>query len=272
MSFIQEHIISIDLGLSKTYHFIQINDVHVVTYSQDIDDYMAIEKALNQEKVWMKQRLDFAHKFKESFDPKYMLPSTECLNQLIDYSNQNNPDLVLLSGDLVDYYSLSNLDYLEKSLKKLRKPYIFSCGNHESPSELFVNICQGNCDFGYVDLNEFIVVSMDNSKRQIKPSQFEALKKIHDLNKPIILMMHIPIMTRHNEDFFSKLDDYYSMKYNASDETTTNFIHYISSSSQIKAMFCGHIHGAITSFIAPSTPQYCCSSGLIGHVNKIIIK
>jgi predicted MPP superfamily phosphohydrolase len=46
----------------------------------------------------------------------------------------------------------------------------------------------------------------------------------------------------------------------------------VAESEKVKAVLCGHTHGAIFSFIAPGKPQYCCSSGLIGSVNKIIIK
>jgi len=272
MSFIQENILRIDLGLSREYIIIQFSDVHAVSYDKKLDDSEAIDKAINQERLWMKQRTDFAKKFIEVYDIESMLSSTECLNHLIEYANKNHPDLVTLTGDIIDYYSLTNYNYLEKSIRKLVSPYLFSCGNHEYPSELFQDICQGNCDFHYADLGEFLVVSINNSTRKIKPSQLKSLEKLLTYKKPLILTMHIPIMTEYNIADFLKLDSYYSMQYNDCDEVTHNFINLVSSSDEVKAILCGHTHGSITSLIAPNKTQYCCSSGLIGHVNKIIIK
>lgn len=272
MSFIQENILRINLGLSKEYTMIQFNDVHAVSFDKNRDDFEAIDKAIAQERLWMKQRLDFAEKFKETYDSKNMLSSTDCLNRLIEYANDNQPDLVILAGDIIDYYSDTNHEFLKKSIKRLKSQYLFSCGNHESPPKLFQDICQGNCDFNYIDLREFVVVSINNSTRKIKPSQLESLEKLLTYKKPLILVMHIPIMTEYNLADFMKLDPYYSMKYNDCDEVTQDFINLVSSSHEVRAILCGHTHGSIASFIAPNIPQYCCSSALIGHINKIVVK
>jgi predicted MPP superfamily phosphohydrolase len=272
MSFIQENVVKVNLGVSKEYVLIQISDVHAVTFDHRQDDDEAIAKARGQEKVWMRQRLDFAKKFQEAYDSSALYPSTECLRQLLDYANENHPNLVLLTGDIVDYYSPTNYDFLETSIRSLKSPYLFSCGNHESPTDPFQGICHGNVDFQTVDLGEFMVVSIHNAKRKIKPDQLSALEDLLQTNKPLILTMHIPMMTEYNTAEFTQLDSYYSMKYNDCDETTSQFIRLVASSDAVKVVFCGHTHGSIASLIAPNKIQYCCSSGLIGHVNKIIIQ
>lgn len=126
MNFIQENTVKIDLGLSREYTLIQFNDVHVTTYDKRLDDSETIDRAIKQEKLWMKQRLDFANKFNEPYDSKSMLPSMECFKQLIEYANENHPDLVIMAGDIIDYYSRSNYDFLVKSI---------GCGQ-----DLFLNI------------------------------------------------------------------------------------------------------------------------------------
>lgn len=271
MSFIQEKIIHIDLGISKRYTLIQFSDVHVSAYGQS-DDRETIDKAVTQEKIWLKQRLDFAHYFNESVDSEQMLPSAECLSQLIDYANKNHPDLVLLTGDIIDYHSRANYAFLTESVKRLERPYLFSCGNHEYPSALFQDLSQDKNGLSYVDLGEFLVFSINDSARKIDRNQLEAFEKLLEHKKPIILAMHIPMMTMFNEPEFMKLDSYYSMKYNDCDEVTASFIKLICSCNEVKAVFCGHTHGQISSLIALDKPQYCCSSGLIGSVNKIIIE
>ena len=272
MSFIQENIMRLNLGLSKEYTLIQFNDVHAVTYDKELDDPETIDRAINREKSWMKQRVDFANKFNEPYNPEFMLTSIDCLNQLIEYANETLPDLVVMTGDLIDFYSRSNHDLLAKAIGKLVSPYLFSCGNHESPSEYFQDICQGNCDFQYVDLIEFLVVSVNNSTRRINQFQLESLQALLAMKRPIILVMHVPIMTEYNLDEFKRLDSYYTMKYDDCHETTQNYIEQVSSVDEVKAILCGHTHGTINSYISPNKPQFCCSSGLIGFVNKYIIK
>ena len=272
MSFIQEKTITINLRLSKPYKLIQFSDVHVATYNQQTDDQESIHQAINQEQTWMKQRQDFASKFNEPFDSKSMLSSVDCLNQLIDYANHEDPDLVLLTGDIIDYYSPSNYNFLIQSVKNIHAPYLFSCGNHEYPPENFLELCNDSLEFNMIEFNDFLVVSIDNSKRKITAAQLKAFESILERGKPIIIAMHIPMMTTFNFDEFSKFDDYYTMKYSDLDVTTNQFIQTVTSCEQVKAIFCGHIHGSMVSFVAPNIPQYCCSSGLIGYVNKIIIK
>lgn len=271
MSFIQEQQIHIELGIKKTYVLIQFSDVHVATYGPH-DDQKSIIKAKNQESVWQRQRLDFAHKFNERFDSERMFSSSECLSRLIDYANHQRPDAVLLTGDIIDYYSQANYDCLKQSIESLESPYLFSCGNHEYPSALFQDVCQGNCDLNYLEFDDFLVVSINNSARKIQPSQLFAFRKMLDHQKPIILAMHIPMMTEHNRDTFMKLESYYSMNDHDCDEVTRDFFQLVCSSDDIKAVLCGHTHGSITSLIAPNKWQYCCSSGLIGSVHKIIIQ
>lgn len=271
MSFIQEKILTIEIGLSKEYRLIQFSDVHVATYRPS-DSADSIQKAVDTEKTWMTNRLHFARKFRESFDPGELLPSTECLDRLIDHANRDHPDLVLVTGDLVDYYSESNYAYLKQSLGKLEVPYLFSCGNHESPAGKFQELCGGKSDFTALDFGEFYVVSLDDSNRKINASQRDAFARVLAFHKPLLLVCHIPIMTRQNEAVFQKLEPYYSMSRFDCDEITGDFIDLVCSSDEVKAVLCGHTHGAIASFIAPDKPQYCCSSGLLGNVQKIIIR
>jgi predicted MPP superfamily phosphohydrolase len=250
---------------------VQFSDVHAVA-SHRRDDPETVQKAIRQERLWMKQRLDFATQFHETYDPEVLLSSVECLTQLIDYSNRNHPDLVLLTGDIIDYYSPSNHALLKGALDRLEVPYLFSCGNHESPAERFQEVCQGNCDFSQAEFADFRVVSLNDSDRSVRFSQLHALEKLLESNKPILLALHIPIMTEYNQTELEKLDSYYSIRFSDCDEITHHFIRLVSESSQIQAVFCGHTHGSMTTLIAPGKPQFCCSSGLIGHINRITIK
>ena len=271
MSFIQENKIALSIGLKKEYKIIHFSDVHVITYRES-DSQEVIDKAKKQEEAWFKVRKDFANHFTEHCDVEQMIPSTKCLDNLIDYANEQNPNVVLLTGDIIDYYSTSNYKYLKDSLAKLTKPYLFSCGNHETPSMLYNDICDGNGEFHYKEFDEFIIVSIDDSKKTIKERQLNALQEVLKRNKPILLTMHIPLLTKNNAQEMKQYDSYYVINYANTDEVTLNFLNLVVTSPLIKAVFCGHTHGASMTYIAKDKPQYCSSSGLIGYVNNITIK
>ena len=98
------------------------------------------------------------------------------------------------------------------------------------------------------------------------------VKKELEEDKPIIIVMHIPISTKYNENEMKKFDPYFVIYENDTDETTKEFINILVSNDNIKAILCGHTHGHLESYFAPNKLQCCASSGLIGLVNKIIIK
>lgn len=271
MSFIQENIIEINLNLNKTYKIIHFSDVHAITYNES-DSQNEILKAINQEKAWVKVRKDFAYHFNEKCEEEHLIKSTDCLNNLIKYSNENEPDLVLLTGDIIDYYSKSNYELLKESLKKLNSRYLFSCGNHESPSNLYLEITNNNNEINYIEFEDIIFVSIDNSKKNINKYQLDKLKEIASLNKKIIISMHIPIETTYNSKDMIKFDSYFIMSYKSDDQTTREFIDFVVNNDNIKTIFCGHTHGYSSSLFSKDKYQYCASSGLIGFVNKILIK
>lgn len=264
MGFIQENIITLDIGLNKEYCFIHFSDVHAIIPESD--------EGLKLEEAWYKVRVDFAHHFNEKCLEEHMIPSKECLEKLIQYSNNNEPDCVMMTGDIIDFYSDENFKYLKNSLLKLRCKYSFACGNHESPSYLYNDLCRGNTEINYIDFDEFILVSLDNSLKHFTVKQIEIIKDLLLRNRPIILAMHIPIITEYNKEEMSMFDSYFVIDYRVCDNVTLSFINMVVNSENIKAIFCGHVHGANVANFGLNKPQYCASSGLIGYVNKVLIK
>ena len=195
MGFIQENKIVLNLGLSKEYRLVHFSDVHVATYD-NLDSEEEVSKVIKQEQAWIDVRIDFAKHFNEICNSEHLIKSTECLANLIEYSNSVSPDCVLLSGDIIDYYSRSNYNYLKESLARLDSKYLFACGNHESPSSLYEKIYCSNPEINHLDFKEFLIVSLDNSNKAMSLRQLETLKELLKLNKPIILLMHIPFLRK----------------------------------------------------------------------------
>jgi hypothetical protein len=113
---------------------------------------------------------------------------------------------------------------------------------------------------------------LDNSKKHFTLNQINKLKDVFGLNKPIILLMHIPIVTKFNLEEMKRFDSYFVIDYNICDNVTKKFIDIIVESELVKVILCGHVHGAHQSCFGENKLQICASSGLIGYINNITLK
>ena len=270
MSFIQENKITINLNLNSQYKIIHFSDVHVI-YANEKDDKEEYEKALKQEDAWYRVRKDFANHFNEICKVEHMIPSIKCLDNLIDYTIALNPNALVMTGDILDYYSKSNLEYLTNSLQKVNMPYLITCGNHEK-AEIFDELTHNQSHFSVIKFDDFKLIGLDDSTKKINEKQLYLLKEELKDNKPIILCMHIPVMTKHNEEEMKVYDQYFVINYKECDEVTAEFLYLIENEPLITNILCGHTHGKGESYFAKGKKQYCASSGLIGYLNNITIK
>ena len=271
MPFIQENIVEINIGLKNEYKLMHISDVHAVDYNIS-DPKEEIEEAKKAEDIWLKQRTWFADKANEHYDESHLIKSKECLINLIDYINSENPIAALLTGDIIDYYSKSNYIMLKEEINRLKCPYVFSTGNHETPLSRFSEIIKNDNGISNLDFKEFKIISIDNSLKKVTKETLDYIKEEVKENKPIIISMHIPISTKYNEEEMKKLDPYFVIYENDTDEITKEFINLLVNNKNIKSIICGHIHAYNKSYYADNKIQLCASSGLIGFINKIIVK
>ena len=101
------------------------------------------------------------------------------------------------------------MDFLGNSLEKLEIPYIYTLGNHdwtypwEYMTETAVNdylpplspYMNGNTSIHTLELDDFIIAAVDNSSNQINPDALETYKAILTLDKPVLLLVHVPFYT-----------------------------------------------------------------------------
>lgn len=271
MSFIQENIITLNFNLKKQYTLVHFSDVHVIDITNN-ETIQEQEKAEKGEQAWYRVRKDFAIHFNEVCDERHMIPSCLCLDKLLDYSKNINPDCLIMTGDIIDYYSKANLSYLENSLKDISLPYTICCGNHEAPSTIFDNLTNNQSDYKVTRLEEIKIIALDDSKKSFSQKQYDLLKEELKENIPTIICFHIPLLTNTNSKEMSKYDQYFIIDHNNCDIVSKETIDLFINNVNVKAILCGHTHGASTSMYCKNKPIICASSGLIGYVNKIIIK
>ena len=154
-------------------------------------------------------------------------------------------------------------------INRINKPYVFVCGNHESPVSQYDSLTKS---FGKLEFDNVKVIYLDDSTHCFNQEQYDYLLEESKDNKPIILVMHEPISTRNNKKQMSRFEKYYVIDYKESDSITKKTIDLIYRNEMFKLILCGHIHGYHKSAFAKNRYQICASSGLIGKVNNIKIK
>ncbi len=180
-------------GVQETYQFLYITDTHIV---------------LPKEKDGQ-QIFEYASSRLNTFSQDGVSPSSDQFPGWVHYANTKGFDGLLLGGDIIDSPSASNLSYLQASLEKINIPYIYTLGNHdwtfpweymteESSTKylpLLAPYMDNNTSIHSIEYEEFIIVSVDNSSNQIKPDALEEYKTILAQEKPVILMLHVPLYT-----------------------------------------------------------------------------
>ncbi len=92
-----------------------------------------------------------------------------------------------MCGDMIDYYSQENVEFLADNLQKLKVPYLYVLGNHEmySPwnetvaedAEIYHLFRENNTAFQAWEFPEFTICAVDNQSYQVAPEALDAMQK-----------------------------------------------------------------------------------------------
>ena len=254
-------------GIKKKviYHF---SDVHLTEYDSFSDEE---EKnyAIEQTRYWEETRYQFA----ESHNERYTNEQTQSTHMhfLKLLSVADSGDALVMCGDIFDYINKANLRFADSELRKFSVPFMYVRGNHEELGKISDEhiFSQAKNPVQIVDLSDIIIFGIDNSLRQITAEQNEELKRILSFKKPLIIAMHIPIMTEKNRTQLEECGEYFQLNHKNATAEVFEFINIIKQNSgQIVAVLAGHLHFANNSEIAPGVTQYVSAQGALGNINR----
>ena len=265
--------IQLQLGLSRSLHFLHISDTHL-SYADHRDTKRKQMLAKQRRKLFGMEKDDI---------------SLRCLREAITFVKQHC-DLLLHTGDLIDFISVQNLEIVQQELIDI--DYFCTAGNHEF--SLYVGECRENSAykrqnkpfvqpafrndllFASRQLHGVNLVAVDNSYYRFTLQQLTALKNEVAKGLPILLMLHIPLhtdslyqemLTKHHQECAyligtpAKLQLSYPAIRREQQKTTPateEFIRYVRQEKQIRAILTGHLHfdyNYIGAF-SPTATQY----------------
>ncbi|MBQ5968557.1 MAG: metallophosphoesterase [Clostridia bacterium] len=213
-------------------------------------------------------------------------------------------DLMVHTGDLIDFTSQANFDFARSVLAE--EKVFFIAGNHEFsqyvgeayedraykmnsfremlPEGLGVPLFFNSRVVGGVNF-----VAIDDSYHQFESWQITRLKKEIAKGLPIILCLHVPLFERSLYNYHVERSGPGTSCYLAGCEeddlpvdewraieirprgVTMEAIDFIKSQPQIKAVLAGHVHFSFESCLAPGMPQFVTGGGYDGIARELTI-
>ena len=263
-------------GLKSQYKLIVVNDQHIIVPDGDY---------ISEKSEEIKQRVTM---FSNS-DGK---TSQETWPEIVDAINAENPDGVILNGDMIDFFSEANLNCLMTDLKRIKAPVMYNRADHDlgiwySDTYTDEDVQQKekeSWDMEEImvqDFDEFLVVGINNNTSQLSEEGLERLKELWAEDKPIILTMHVPLKSQVNDGLSDAskavwqdrallwgTDCFYSP-----DEVTQQFLNMVfAEDSPVVAVIGAHLHFAYDDQLTEKIPQYVFDASFKGTVGVLTVK
>ena len=232
---------------------------------------------------------DYAAERKLGFEYESNYSSDAIFSEFIDRANKQKPDLVLLGGDIIDFPSEANVAFLKSELARLEVPYMMTYGNHdwtfpweymtEVGKETYRPMLEELMTDDCLELEDLVVVAVDNSSNQLEAESLAVLEQACELNKPVILLSHVPLSTeeliaRAKEDWNSPvtlgMQVHGGIAPNEASTKLWNMTH--EDESVIKAVLAGHVHFAYEEMLSESTVEIITDAGFKGKVTKVFLQ
>lgn len=270
-----------NLGTKREYKLFQISDMHMSCVDENSTE---IDKN-DHERVldgWGKMKYEFAENANEFCDERYDMDPCIMFKMLTDYAITIKADALILSGDIIDRITDSNVRFMSKFIKEFPIPVVYCPGNHDWISESGEHLNQyerikpitKNPACNSFDFGEFEVVTVDNGNKQITDYQLDFLKAKLNSNKKILLVVHAPLnLGESGEELKNRLSPYFLLGVDGDCSNAYKFNSLVKENDdRIIAVLTGHIHAFHEGNITDNLKQYSTSSGLIGACREIIIK
>ncbi|MBO5076187.1 MAG: metallophosphoesterase [Clostridia bacterium] len=194
--------------LKRTYRILHVTDVHVSTAYPDEPEFFRKEAELRGGVY---------------FPPEGGYSAATRFPLFFRKARELDADCVLLTGDIIDFASRSNLDILSETLADAPVRPVYCLGNHDWSSmydyhapgqraliaERFTGIVNRNAGttaagtpalppsphYRLEDLGEFLIFAFDNTEDRVAPEVTEAAEDVLTGTKPVLLACHIPFIS-----------------------------------------------------------------------------
>lgn len=233
-------------GLQDEYKVVFVNDQHIIVPDGNYMDEKSEEVA---------QRC-------ELFCDQNGQTSRETWSMIVDQINALEPDGVVLNGDMIDFFSEGNLECLMKEMKRIEYPTMYIRADHDLAIWYSNTISQDYVyekeletwemeDVMIQEFDDFMIVGINNNTSYLSNAGLQKLKELWQLNKPIILAMHVPLKSQLNNELSDMSKALWQDRallwgeecYYIPDEVTKQFLDLVyAENSPVVAVMRAHLH------------------------------
>ena len=260
-------------GLKQIYRVMHITDSHIVSMDERDEGVVIIDGGAHHGKL--------VTAFGSKRYPVFTMDgitSKERFAKLCDdiCAEPDCADLIFFTGDILDFFTESGIEFLTEQLNSLPIPYLFVMGNHDSifaptgeekTRQRFAHLCGGNTEVQKFMLGELAFIGIDNARDRYTESGLRQLLAAMEGEKFAILCQHIPLSTpEYHMDAMEKANRDLGLGGEGvcADESWKVVFGLIEAEdSPVKALFCGDCHrdhqsilGKAVMFTSPLNAQY----------------
>lgn len=264
-------------NLSESYHFTWVSDLHMIT-DHEVGPGM---DGLYLEEI--KERYEDLPVDKEGLHAEELWP------MLVQKLRTMDIDGVVFGGDMIDYCSESNINALTKGLEQLQVPYLYIRADHDMGAwyggavfldrhakKLQESIDGNDIEKKYWEFDDFIMVGVDYSNKDMSKNQMWTLEEQFNSGKPVIVLTHVPYSS-HVDESLKKLsmevrntEYYWEGEHYQPNEDTSEYLHMIyRDESVVKQVLAGHLHSSWDGMITDYVPQHIFGPAFEGNIGLI---
>lgn len=258
-------------GIKKEHKIAVINDLHVIIPN---DEVAPDAEANVNGRVQM-------------FTNANGVTSKDAFQSLIDALNVSDVDAVLFGGDLIDFYSVANREFINAGLAKLEKPYIYVGADHDfngyytnSPGiapDIAIEIEEN--PVYTLELDDITLLGINNSTSQLTESAEKQISDVLSKGKPVIVITHVPFepvsdkgLGEASEKAWGDRKLYWGESaFYVPDEVTKRVINTIYTADNIKGVVAGHMHFRYDGMLTDKIPQHVTDAAYKGAPTVLTI-
>lgn len=264
-------------GLQREYHFVFINDLHIIIPNDEVGS-----------DAWD----TVVERYEDGFMDDNGVKAYILWDKLVQAVNSLDIDGVLLGADMLDYFSQANFACLAEGCEQFQVPFLYIRADHDYANGYTPDITQdvidetektldSNSDIFYMDYHEFGIVGINNSTSTISDAGLQELERILDLEKPVILVIHVPFDSLVDEGLSQASKEvwqdrallwgYEDTLYPATDNVKHLLDLIYDSDSPIAAVFAGHLHFEYDGKLTDTLTQHIFDASFRGTVGYITV-
>lgn len=270
-------------GLKKDFKILHFTDLHACALDEVEKDAM--------EPV----RRDYIPPRQGLFGGGRPYPSEAALPALLAYGEEIAADLILMTGDIIDFPSEANLTLLKSCVDSCKVPVLYITGNHdwsyaddyhtENAAKTYltrVDAISGAVDHAAIYEDETVLVcavdsGLDRIREETLEAYLTAARRAKATGKALILALHVPV---HAETLVEDTVRVWRQEltigegaFGAEDPATMAFYNAVAVESDLApdAVIAGHVHFDHEDTFPNGTPQYITDIACDGHCRVLTL-